>query len=61
MKKNKGWYKPKGYLHISSKLRKDDETSVLGYIQKKVKDHNFFPLIGGSLKFEANFPPKTLN
>ena len=49
MKKNKGWYKPKGYLHISSKLRKDDETSVLGYIQKKVKDHNFFPLIHETL------------
>ena len=49
MRKNKGWYKPKGYLHITTKLRKDDETSVLDYIQNKLQDHNFFPLIHETL------------
>jgi Reverse transcriptase (RNA-dependent DNA polymerase) len=49
MKKNKGWYKPKGYLHITSKLRKGDENSVLEYIQTKLQSHNFFPLIHETL------------
>jgi hypothetical protein len=49
MKRNKGWYKPKGYLHISSKLRKDDENSVLEYIRTKLNTHNFYPLIHETL------------
>ncbi|MFM7850552.1 MAG: hypothetical protein ACKO96_01230, partial [Flammeovirgaceae bacterium] len=48
-KKNKGWYKPKGYLHISPKLRRDDENSVLKYIQTKLHSHHFFPLIHETL------------
>ncbi len=49
MKRDKGWYKPKGYLHLTSKLRKTDENSVLKYIQKKLSNHNFFPLIHETL------------
>jgi hypothetical protein len=45
MRRSKGWYKPKGYLHISPKLRKNDESSVLDYIKTKLSQHNFFPLV----------------
>lgn len=49
MKKNKGWYKPKGYLHVSPKLKKDDKESVLNYLRTKLKNHHFFPLIHETL------------
>jgi len=49
MKKNKGWYKPKAYLHISPKLVKADKTSVLKYIQTNLRNHHFFPLVHETL------------
>ncbi len=48
-KKNKSWYKPKGYLHISPKLRDEQKDFVLSYINTKLDAHNFFPLIHETL------------
>jgi hypothetical protein len=44
-RKNKSWYKPKGYLHISPKLKEEQKGFVLSYIKEKLESHNFFPLI----------------
>ena len=44
-KRQKSWYKPKGYLHISPKLKKDQRGYVQDYILKNLEQHNFFPLI----------------
>jgi hypothetical protein len=49
MRRSKGWYKPKGYLHFSPKLRKNDESTVLKYITNKLEKHNFYPLIHETL------------
>lgn len=48
-KREKSWYKAKGYLHISSKLGSYSKDSVLKYIETKLNDHNFFPLIHETL------------
>jgi hypothetical protein len=48
-KKNKSWYKPKGYLHFSPKLTENHKEFVLYYIQENLEQHNFFPLIHETL------------
>lgn len=44
-RKNKSWYKPKGYLHFSSKLSEADKKKVQHYIENNLSTHNFYPLI----------------
>ena len=43
--KTKSWYKPKGYLHFSPKLKEDQKEFVTNYIETNLENHNFFPLI----------------
>lgn len=48
-KKSKTWYKPKGYIHFSPKLGKEQKEFVLDYILNKLENHNYFPLIHETL------------
>lgn len=48
-RKNKSWYKPKGYLHFSHRLNHADKHKVREYIENEIAAHNFFPLLHTTL------------
>lgn len=48
-KKSKSWYKPKGYIHFSSKLGNDQKKFVQDYILNNLEHHNYFPLVHETL------------
>lgn len=48
-RKIKSWYKPKGYIHFSPKLGKEQKVFVQNYILNKLDKHNYFPLIHETL------------
>ena len=58
-------YKTTSDLNKGSMVRIDDNLFIaimaLGQKQNNTELLTYTPIVGGSLKFEANFPPKTLN
>lgn len=48
-RKIKSWYKPKGYIHFSPKLGKEQKYFVKHYILNDLEKHNYFPLIHETL------------
>lgn len=48
-RKIKSWYKPKGYIHFSPKLSKEQKEFVQNYILNNLEKHNYFPLIHETL------------
>ncbi|BDD00744.1 reverse transcriptase domain-containing protein [Persicobacter psychrovividus] len=52
MKQENSFFKPKGYVHFSSKLSLSDQEWVVNYCQnpKKVRQHSFYPFILRNIK-----------
>lgn len=48
-RKTKSWYKPKGYIHFSPKLGKEQKDFVQNYILNELEKHNYYPLIHETL------------